>query len=295
MWNTLEANYRQRLMRLQQRELSSQDREWLRAFPTKALVERGAIDPQPDEGSLFEAILAFFGVASRQAWERVWLAPDAAFRRSAVFTADPAATATWLRLGEISASETPVVGAFDRGAFRTGLDEIRNALLKHPGHTVALGQRVCGEAGVVFVVVPAVTGSRASGAARWLSPSKPLIQLSLRYAWEDSFWFSFFHEAAHLLLHGKRSLFVDDTQSDTEAEKEADAFAGSLLIPTRFEAELRNISTLAEVQAFARKARIPPGIVVGRLHRDRLLDHAVGNRLRHRLKIDAHSGAIQRT
>lgn len=290
-WNALEANYRQREARRRQETLSDEDRRWLRSLPIKALVERGALPEESDVAKRFESVLAFFGVASRDAWQSVWLAADAAFRRSKVFVSDPSATAAWLRLGELEAAKvrTP---AFDRARFRSALDEIRAGMRKHPTHSLELARRLCRESGVIFVVVPELPGTRASGAARWLTPTKALIQLSLRYAWEDSFWFSFFHEAAHLLLHGKREAFVDDRDSEDRQELEADAFAGTLLIPARYDAELRAIATLAEVQAFARKLQLPPGIVVGRLQTEGTLGRDVGNRLRHRLKV--RDGAIDR-
>ena len=81
-------------------------------------------------------------------------------------------------------------------------------------------------------------GARASGASRWVSPSKAIIQLSLRYRWEDHFWFSFFHEGAHVYLHGKRQAFIDlptaredGGVADGELEAEANRFAADILIP----------------------------------------------------------------
>ena len=290
--NALEANFRQREARLKQAMPSDEDLRWVRDLPVKTLIERGALAHEPDAGRRFESVLAFFGVASREAWESVWLAPDAVFRRSKVFESEPLATATWLRLGEIEAAKIRTA-PFDRAKFRSALDQIRAVMRKHPSHALEETRRLCQEAGVAFVVVPEIVGSRASGAARWLTPANALIQLSLRYGWEDSFWFSFFHEAAHLLQHGKREGFVDDRDTDDIQEQEADAFAGAVLIPARYEAELRTIDTLAEVQAFARKIQVPPGIVVGRLQRDRRLGRDVGNRFRHRLRVDV-TGAIER-
>lgn len=289
LWNSLEANYRQREVRIKLATPSTDDIAWLRALPIKALVDRGALPRETDVTSRLESVLAFFGVASRQAWESVWRAPDAVFRRSKVFESEPMATASWLRLGEIEATQIKT-SPFDRAKFRAGLDVVRTAMRKHPDHSLTEAREVCRDAGVAFVVVPEITGSRASGAARWLTPTKALIQVSLRYAWEDSFWFSFFHEAGHVLLHGKRLAFVDDRDVDSSQELEADAFAGNLLIPTRYDAELGRIATLAEVQAFARRIQVPPGIVVGRLQRDGQLGRDVGNRLRHRLRVRPDGG-----
>ena len=289
LWNALEANYRQREVRIKRAAPSPDDLAWLKALPIKALVDRGALPRETDEASRLESVLAFFGVASRQAWEAVWLSPEAVFRRSKVFESEPMATASWLRLGEIDATRLRTA-PFDRARFRSGLDVVRATMRKHPEHSLKETRELCREAGVAFVVIPEITGSRASGAARWLTPSKAIIQLSLRYGWEDSFWFSFFHEAGHILLHGKRLGFVDDRDGDGRQEQEADAFAGNVLIPGRFEPELHAIATLAEVQAFARRIQVPPGIVVGRLQREKRLGRDVGNWLRHRLRVRPDGG-----
>ena len=69
---------------------------------------------------------------------------------------------------------------------------------------------LCNGAGVAFVLVPRLAKTSVSGAARWLSPRKALIQQSDRYKTNDHFWFTFFHEAAHIILHSKRDVFVDE-------------------------------------------------------------------------------------
>ena len=109
-------------------------------------------------------------------------------------------------------------------ADRTGLtpktiNEIIKAavpLTRRPFAEVAEALRLsCAGAGVAVALVPGVEGCRASGVARWLSPSKALIQLSDRHKTEDHLWFTFFHEAAHVLLHGKKAVFMDDGGGDS--------------------------------------------------------------------------------
>jgi Zn-dependent peptidase ImmA (M78 family) len=129
--------------------------------------------------------------------------------------------------------------------------------------------------------VPEYRGTRASGAARWITPNLPTIQLSYRYKREDVLWFSLFHEAGHLLRHGKKDTYISepDLLSDT-LEDEADAFARDTLIPptpwARF-IEAGQFGEAAIVEA-AKRWEIDPGIVVGRLKKEKRLDY---NRLGH--------------
>ncbi len=59
-----------------------------------------------------------------------------------------------------------------------------------------------------------------------------MIALSDRYKKDDFFWFTFFHEAAHLLLHSKKETFVDDGTDNDLLEDEANRFAADFLIPS---------------------------------------------------------------
>jgi HTH-type transcriptional regulator/antitoxin HigA len=282
LWNALEANYRQRLAQKRERELMESDEAWVASMPVRELVKRGALPRTTELGERFQALLSFFGVASLDAWRAVWLAPDAAFRRSRALAAKPEATAAWLRLGEIEAARVES-RPYDRTRFRGALDEVRTMLGDPPGRYVAMAQELFAAAGVVLVIVPEVAGCRANGAARWLRPYRALIQLSLRYRWEDIFQFSLFHEAGHILLHGKREAFVDDGQGADDKEREADRFAAGLLIPERDAPALAEVRSLAQAETLSARLGVPPGVVVGRLQHEGRLGHQAGNALRRRL------------
>ena len=63
------------------------------------------------------------------------------------------------------------------------------------------------------------------------SPHRAIIALSARHKTDDHLWFSFFHEVAHLLLHSKRNVFVDDANGgDDETEAEANEWATNILV-----------------------------------------------------------------
>ena len=136
-------------------------------------------------------------------------------------------------------------------------------------------RRLTAQAGVVLVFVPALPGAHVSGVARWLN-DRPLIQLSLLGKWNDGFWFSFFHEAAHILKHPKRAVFLDDAASATAVEspeeQEANRFAADVLVPAEHRAALDVLPLeRTSIEAFARRIGIHPGIVVGQLqHRGRM-------------------------
>ena len=135
--------------------------------------------------------------------------------------------------------------------------------------------------------------------AAWLGgwgPRRALIQLSLYGKTNDRFWFTFFHEAAHILLHAgdKKSVWLDDAAANGAAdaeEDEANAWAGDHLVPPRYRLELAGLRSNAAVKAFASKIGIHPGIVVGRLQHDRLLSFRHMNDLKVSFRFTDASGA----
>lgn len=285
-WNNLEANYQSRLARRRERRGLRADVAWLSTIPVKELIQRGAIVGSDDQITLVEQVFAFFGVASRAAWKDLWLSPQAAFRQSQAFKADPGAVATWLRLGELQASAIDCA-TFDRAAFREALSRLRTLTVEDPETFEPRLVDESASCGVAVSFVREIKGARVSGAARWLTPTKAMIQLSLRYHWEDHLWFSFFHEAAHILFHGKKEAFVDspkDKRTD-DVEEEANRLAETILIPAKYEAELWRLKDLASITAFADDIGIAPGIVVGRLQREGIIKYNIGNRLRRRYHV----------
>ena len=78
--------------------------------------------------------------------------------------------------------------------FHVTLRLIRSLTVEPPEVFQAEVVRLCAEAGVVVAFVPELPKIRVSGATRWLTPHKAMMQLNLRYKTDDQLWFTFFHE-----------------------------------------------------------------------------------------------------
>ncbi len=272
MWNNLESNYREQLARIADRERLEADLAWMRTIPTKELIARGAIEDAADKVTLLHAILKFFGVGSSEQWQHVWAQPEAAYRKSERCEANPGAVAAWLRLGELEAQKIPTK-PYDRAGFQRALLTIRTLTVKPPEEFEPRMRRLAADSGVAVVFVREIKKCPISGVARWLTPEKALIQLSLRYKTEDQFWFSFFHEAGHIMHDPKKAMYIDDgvQNADDEREDKANRFAAEMLIPVAHENRLKSLRTQTELVRFAKEIGIGPGIVVGRLQRECVL------------------------
>jgi HTH-type transcriptional regulator / antitoxin HigA len=274
IWNALEANYQGHLSRLGEARDLEQHIGWASADLIRELVNRDCIRRFSDRVQQLREVLTFFGVASVDAWNTIWTesVPLSAYRL-AKQQGDPVALAAWMRMGELNAAEI-TTEPFDRAAFREALRNVRGLTrTRDPDDWFPQLQEICRRVGVVVIVEKELPKARVNGVARWLTPRKALIQLSARYLRDDILWFTFFHEAGHLLLHGKKSgprdvppTFIDTKDSEGRAEDEANKFAADLLIPPRYAERLPYIKSLDEVRQLADDLGISPGIIVGRLH-----------------------------
>lgn len=279
MWNNLEVNYREQLAKLEEKKRLENDLAWLKKVPAAELVKRKKLEKHTDPVLMLKAVLRFFGVADVKAWGNIWLSPAVAYRKSSVFLGKPEAMATWLRLGELEAREVQCA-PFDKGRFRTVLDQIRGLTVEQPDVFVPKMKMLCERAGVAVVLVPEIKNVPVSGATRWLTSEKAMIQLSLRYKTNDQFWFTFFHEAGHILLGGKKETFIDLNHQKGPEEEEADRFAANHLIPSHRWGELNRLKTQGAIEAFAKAIGIAPGIVVGRLQHDGIIRYDQFNGLK---------------
>jgi HTH-type transcriptional regulator/antitoxin HigA len=293
VWNRREADYRERLLRAKPRVLSAEDERWLSSLPIKELQRRARLPSERDRGRLFEATLSFFGVADREAWERIWRGPVASFRRSHAYASHPGAVISWLRIAQVEA-QLARIEPYSASLFRKVLQEIRSLTAHGDANRIV---EMCATAGVVIVLVPEVKGCRISGAVWWASPSRAVIAMSDRYKKDDFFWFTFFHEAAHVLLHSKKETFIDDGADNDMLEDEANRFAEDILIPPGHVPQLAGLATDNDVEAFAHEIGIAAGIVVGRLQHDGLWGWNRGYSLKRGLHIveelsQRHSAAV---
>ena len=289
-WNSSQRNYEATLARLEEERGLAPDSSWLKQFPLKALFSLGWVPLCDSPSEQLRALLNFFGVAGIKEWKNFWTAPEAAYRKSTAFEANPMAAAAWLRQGERTAQQIRT-DPYSQESFVKALHEIRRLTTCDADAFVPRATELCRAAGVALVFVPELPATRAYGATRWLTPSKAILQLSLRGRTDDFLWFTFFHETAHILKHGKRDVFIEapDGATDQETrrkEQEADTFASEFLIPKHALNEFRQQArfTTQTVQRFAAQLGIAPGIVVGRLQHEQLLPFTDLNALKRRFR-----------
>jgi HTH-type transcriptional regulator/antitoxin HigA len=274
-WTHLETMFREQAARQAATQELEANVSWVDGFPIKDLQAHDLLPRATSKAGLLAELLLYLRISGPAAFDRQWLDPAAAFRSSPAFMASPKAVAAWLRWGEIESGKVLDLPALNLRRFRDLLDEIRVLTRRGPfPQIVDRVKAMCAAAGVILVVTPEFKDTHLSGATRWLG-GRPVIQLNLRHKSTDHFWFTFFHEAGHVLTSARRQEFVDDEDLETTedlqgAEEAANRFARDLLLPQADYQEFAAAGDFSReaVRAFAENQGVAPGIVVGRLQRD---------------------------
>ncbi len=206
-WNNLERDYQEDKARLAERERLQKHLEWLKLVPVNELAKQGWIAKFKDKLQQLDEVLRFYGVTTPEQWQKVWEAHQVAYRQSQRLEPCALAVSAWLRQGELEAHRR-ACSPFERQAFLSVLDEARALTREEPKEFVSRLTEACAQSGVAVVFVPELPKTGVSGCTRWLG-GKAVIQLSLRYKSNDQLWFTFFHEAGHILKHGRKEVFLE--------------------------------------------------------------------------------------
>lgn len=270
IWTGLEAEYRLVLALTEDAASVKNDSALSQRFPYAAMAKLKWVAQTRNMEGRVKNLRRFFGVAQLSSVRHVG-SYGSAFRLAKNAKSESLALAAWLRKGELLAQEIET-SQFDETVLSDSLQTIRSFTSKSPAEFIGRLSQLLRDCGVALVVLPHLPGTRVHGATFW-KDDKAVILLTLRGGWSDVFWFSLFHELGHVMLHGKRSVFVEGVTSASESnerEEEADIFAQKNLIPMPKFEELTKMRFISEdlIVSFAKSVGIAPGIVVGRLQHD---------------------------
>lgn len=141
------------------------------------------------------------------------------------------------------------------------------------------------KAGVIFVILPNLSGSKINGATKKLG-NNVMLMVNDRRLNADSFWFTLFHEIGHI-MNGDYGISFE--KESGEQEEAADQYAENALIPLESYQEFvrRNRFDLQSISVFAEQIDRDPGIVLGRLQNDGKVpfDDWTLKPLRHKYKV----------
>ena len=137
-------------------------------------------------------------------------------------------------------------------------------------HGFAVARSALAEAGVILTFVREVPSTRVSGVTWWQGPERPVIGLTERYRKPDIFWFNLLHEIGHVLLHPRRTTFLDlelEKRTSDGAEREAHDFAENTLLPEEARARIAAAATREDLLRLATRFGVGVSVVAGQYGR----------------------------
>ncbi|MCH5180329.1 MAG: HigA family addiction module antidote protein [Erysipelotrichales bacterium] len=175
---------------------------------------------------------------------------------------------------------------FNEKMLNDNIKNFRKMTLEDPDIFYPKLKRILSDCGVALVILPSLKNSNINGVVKWIDSDKVMMALNTRGTYNDKFWFSFFHELKHVLQKIKRKMIIgEDTDNvEDELEREADEFARETLIPSE-KLKLLKTYTTYYIQEFATQISIHPGIVVGRLQKERKIQYSCLNNLKEKYEI----------
>lgn len=238
-------------------------------LPIRDMQKRGWITSTADPVVLQAELENFVGPQSADS-----LAFPIAARKSDPLTELSPREKAWAFRARQLAAALPVV-EFDTAAIPSLVKKLR-VLAAYPEEIKKLAQTLAIH-GIKFVIVEPLTGARLDGATFWIGES-PVIAMSARFDRNDNFWFTFFHELAHVIA---RDAFSFDSHGptdgesfsigDAKAEAKANRFASDTLIPgSEMDSFIRRVAPLyqeSRIVQFSNRVKMHPGVVIGQLHK----------------------------
>lgn len=201
-----------------------------------------------------------------------------AYRQSTAYEIRSGEQWAWLEIVKAKAKEAPDVAVLDKHRLQSLIPSLRAASQNDPSTYVQTVGELLQSAGVIFIAEPDISGARISGASFDIEGT-PVIAVTDKQKREDIFWFTLFHEIAHVLnddyLLGSMDL-DSEVANRPLIEVEADKWATNALLSEEHFESFQGPYSVQRVRAFAEAHEISPAIVAGRLKHHKKVDQAWG-------------------
>lgn len=274
-WNNLEAIYREKIIKAEAENVMDADIAIASQFPYSEMAGFGWV---PETKNIREKVVylrKYFEVVELSLLENDQITKIAC-RRLAITEKSDLALMAWVQEAKIRARDIKT-SPIDIGGLIATVPDLRKMTVLEPKEFCPRLKEALAECGIALVFLPHLKGSFLHGAT-FLDGNKIVVGLTARGKEADRLWFSLFHELAHIILGHVRQA----SGTSEEDEEAADMWSGNTLIPLKafntFKA--KNVYTEQSVLKFAGEQGIAPGIVVGRMQREGMIEHYRLNHLK---------------
>ncbi len=267
-WNNLESIYREKLTKVQVENAMDEDVEIAKKFPYKEMQKNGWVPEISNASDKVIELRKYFEVVRLDKLKEP-LIPGIACRRQTVTEKADYALIAWAQKAKLEARSV-ITKPIDLQKLEKNLPNIRKMTTKSPEEFCPQLCEMLADCGIALVFLPCIGGSFLHGAT-FYDKDKIVVGLTVRDKDADKFWFSLFHELAHI-IYGH----INNPEGTTdEDESAADTFARDTLISkVDFDAFTKSGAfDQISMQEFAQQIGIDVGIVVGRLQKEGYIEN----------------------
>ncbi len=279
-WNNLEAIYREKIIKAEAENAMDADVEIAKQFPYNEMAKFGWVPETKVAKEKAVNLRRFFEVVELSLLGNEQITRIAC-RRLAITEKSDLALMAWAQEAKIKARDIQTAPINIKGMI-VAIPKIRKMTVLKPKEFCPQIKKCLSDCGIALVFLPHLKGSFLQGAS-FIDGNKIVVGLTARGKDADKFWFSLFHELAHIAL-GHIGQAHGTSEDD---EKAANDWAGDTLISADdFEAfrKDRDYSERRVIQ-FAKAQGIAPGIVVGRMQRKGIIKYSMLNNLKEKYEI----------
>lgn len=282
-WIELESGYQLDKARLEKENELAIDLNVLKDIKYNEMSKRGWIRNTSIRAERVINCREFFGVANLSLIPRT---AAVMFRKNEIGDETNLNILAWLREAELQGMKVET-DDFDKNKLRKFIPKFRELTLESANEFYPKIKKLCAECGVALVLVEDLPGNGICGATIWRN-GKAILALTVRGKRADIFWFTLFHELAHIINHKKEQCDINFDDKSSKIEKEANDIARDYLIPNHLYNEFvekYDVNSKLDIIKYSKMIGIAPSILTGRLMFDGYISYDQFSELRPSFKI----------
>lgn len=273
-WMNLQANYDRELLEFEEvNNITEAELGVLKNL--KEVIEVwtsfGWLDEETNPAAMVLDFRMIFGISNLLDTPKI---SYAAAYRAQNKNVDPYVLFAWQRMCELLTKNIEIADEVDTEKLREMIPDIKQVMFMRANQIQKKLTAIFSECGIAFRIVPNFTGAPVQGFIKKTEDGALILCMTLRQKFADIFWFTLFHEIAHILNGDTKHEFIDFDSVSGEVESKVDSMAGEFLIDSkaykRFVAA-EGYKRSSEIERFASTQNVKDYIVQGRLMKEEII------------------------
>ena len=209
-WMNLQANYERELLEFEElNNISEQEICILKNLKEviATWVSFGWLEENTNEANTVLDVRKIFGISNLLDTTKIKYA--AAYRAQTKNSVDPYVLFAWQRMCELLTDNIEVAKEIDLDKLRKKIPEIKEVMFLRANQIQKKLTNIFAECGIAFRIVPNFKGAPVQGFIKKKEDGSLILCMTIRQKFADIFWFTLFHEIAHILNGDTKNVFVD--------------------------------------------------------------------------------------